>query len=209
MTCLSKRSLSLLSEVNPADVLGKEPESEGASVAAELAVKEQRIRLIEAELTGDGHDIPAIVRSLRSLSDECNGLRKRLAEIRQKEANPRSVAWAETLSLLDVAKDEASRLRLRELLRTIVEEVWILIVPRKSHRLAAVQVYFRGDGRRDYLIHYQSAGHCREGGWSARSLPSDVSPKDLDLRRKKDVKGLEKMLGAIDLDLLVKAMREG
>ncbi|MGD0039432.1 MAG: recombinase family protein, partial [Isosphaeraceae bacterium] len=34
--------LSLLKEVNPADVLGKEPQSESAAVAADLAVKDQR-----------------------------------------------------------------------------------------------------------------------------------------------------------------------
>jgi DNA invertase Pin-like site-specific DNA recombinase len=200
--------LKLLKEVNPADVLGREPESESAAVAAELAAKEQRMRQIEAELTGDGDDVPTLVRVVRSLSGECDGLRKRLAAIRQKEANPRSVAWSEALTLIDVAKDESQRLRLRELLRTIIEEIWILIVPRQSHRLAAVQIYFRGDGRRDYLIHYQSAGYRRAGGWWAGSLPSKIAPSDLDLRRKKDVRDLTKTLAAIDVDLLTAAMRE-
>ena len=200
--------LSLLSEVNPADVLGKEPESESAAVAAELAVKEQRSRQIEAELTGDDDDVPALVRVLRKLTDDCKALRQRLAVLRQKESNPRGVAWAETMTLLSVATDESHRLRLRELLRTIVEEIWILIVPRRSHRLAAVQVYFRGDGRRDYLIHYQAAGHCRSGGWSARSLPSAITSEDLDLRRKPDVDELTKMLATIDIGLLADAMRD-
>jgi hypothetical protein len=200
--------LSLLKEVNPADVLGKEPESESTAVAAELAIKEQRSRQIEAELAGDGDDVPALVRVLRKLDDDCSDLRKRLVALRQKESNPREVAWAETLTLLDVAQDEANRLRLRELLRTIVEEIWILIVPRRSHRLAAVQVYFRGDGRRDYLIHYQAKAYRRKGGWSARSLPSAIAPEDLDLRRKQDVEELTKMLSALDIDLLADAMRQ-
>ena len=51
--------LSLLREVNPADVIGKEPASESTTVAGELAAKEQRIRQIQAELTGEGEDIPA------------------------------------------------------------------------------------------------------------------------------------------------------
>jgi len=200
--------LTLLKEVNPADVLGKEPESESASVAAELAAKEQRIRQIEAELTGDADDVPSLVRVIRSLSGECDALRKRLVSLRQKESNPQGLAWAETLPLLDVAKDEPSRLRLRDLLRTIIEEIRVLIVPRASHRLAAVQVYFVGDGRRDYLIHHQAPGNGRAGGWEACSLPPGVAPDGLDLRRQADVADLAKMLGSIDVDLLVKAMQE-
>jgi DNA invertase Pin-like site-specific DNA recombinase len=201
--------LSLLKEVNPADVLGKEPERESASVAAELAVKEGRLRQIEAELTGDGDDVPVLVRAARSLSAECDVLRRRLATLRQQESNPRSVAWSETQSLLDVAKDETGRLRLRELLRTIIEEIWILIVPRRSYRLAAVQVYFAGDGRRDYLIWYKAAGHGRKGDFDKGTLPPRFTPRAaLDLRDKRLATSFKKTLEAIDLDLLVKAMQE-
>jgi hypothetical protein len=198
--------LSLLREVNPADVLGKPVESESAVVAAELAVKEQRSRQIEAELSGDEDDIPGLVRVLRKLDEHCQALRKRLATLRQQESNPRSVAWAETLTLLDVAKDEANRLRLRELLRTIVAEIWVLIVPRRSHRLCVVQVYFTGGERRDYLIHYKAAGYCREGSWSAKSLAGDLSARKLDLRNQKDADALSQTLQSIDLSLLARAM---
>jgi hypothetical protein len=198
--------LSLLSEVNPADVIGKEPESESSVVAAELAIREQRVRQIEAELTGDGDDIPALVRVLRSLSVECDALRKKLVTLRQKESNPRGIAWAEALTLLDVAKDEAPRLRLRELLRTIIEEISVLIVPRRSHRLAAIQLRFLGDGSRDYLIWYQAAANGRAGGWLARSLPGEVAKVGLDLRRKQDVKQLTKVLETIDINLLIEVM---
>jgi DNA invertase Pin-like site-specific DNA recombinase len=200
--------LSLLREINPRDVLGKEPEGESVIVAAELAVKEQRLRQVEAELTGDDGDVPSIMRSLRSLSAECAGLRKRLAEIRARESNPRSVQWAEMLSLLDTAKDEHNRIRLRELLRRNIDEIRVLIIPRRSHRLAAVQVFFTDDGRRDYLIHYQSAGHGRKGSSCASSFKGDIKPRDLDLRRKGDVRALTKTLGTIDIASLVEAMRE-
>jgi hypothetical protein len=201
--------LSLLKEVNPADVLGREPKSETSSIAADLAAKEQRARQIEAELAGDEGDVPSLARVLRKLDEECASLKKRLAEARQKESNPRSVAWAETLTLLDVAKDEASRLRLRELIRTIITEIWVLIVPRASHRLAAVQVYFEGDGHRDYLIHYQSAGHGRKSGWRACSLPPGIGPADLDLRRAASAGELRKLLSEIDIKLFTDAMRGG
>jgi DNA invertase Pin-like site-specific DNA recombinase len=199
--------LSLLKEVNPADVLGKEPESESAAVAAELAVKEQRMRLIEAELVGDEGDVPVLIRSARKLSEECDGLRKRLAAIRQKEANPRGVAWSEALTLLDVAKDETGRLRLRELLRTIIEEMWILIVPRRSHRFAAIQVHFAGDGRRNFLVWYKAAGHGRKGDWAAVSAREDLVPGKLDLSRRTDAAALSKLLVAADIDVLVRRIK--
>jgi hypothetical protein len=202
-----KAVLWFLKEVNPADVLGREPESESVILAAELAVKEQRMRMIEAELIGDGDDIPTLVRVVRSLSAECDVLRKRLAVIRQKEANPRSVAWSEALTLINVAKDEANRLRLRDLIHSIVEEIWVLVVPRQPHRLAAVQIYFQGDGRRDYLIHYQAAGYHRAGDWSAGSLRSEIAPSDLDLRRKADVKALQKRLSEVNIEVLVSRIK--
>jgi hypothetical protein len=199
--------LGLLKEVDPADVLGKEPERESASVASELAVKEGRLREIEAELTGDGDDVPVLVRAVRSLSAECDVLRRRLATLRQQESNPRSVAWSETQSLLDVAKDETGRLRLRELLRTIIEEIRVLIVPRRSHRFAALQIHFAGDGRRNYLIWYQAAGHCREGDWAAVSAREEIMPEGLDLHRKTDVKALAKRLSEVDIEVLVRRIK--
>jgi DNA invertase Pin-like site-specific DNA recombinase len=198
--------LSLLKEVNPADVLGKEPESESVDVAKDLAIKEQRARQIEAELAGDDGDVPSLARVLRKLDEECVALRKRLADLRQKEANPRSMAWTEASTLLDVAESETSRIRLRELIRTMVEEIWVLIVPRRSHRFAAVQVFFAGGGRRDYLIHYQAAGYCRGGGWCACSLMGDIGPNDLDLRRDRDVRDLRTTLETADVASLVEAM---
>jgi DNA invertase Pin-like site-specific DNA recombinase len=199
--------LKLLKEVNVADVIGKQPPSESASIAAELAVKESRSRQIEAELMNDETEVPALVRVLRSLNEECTALRKRLAEIRQRESNPLSLAWTEALSLIDVAQDEVHRLRLRELLRTLVEEILILVVPRGSHRFCTVQVFFRGDGRRDYLIHSQAKSRCCAGNSCAGSLPSDIAPDDLDLRRKRDVLSLTKMLRTIPIDDLIEDMR--
>jgi hypothetical protein len=200
--------LSLLREVNPADVLGKQPKSELAAVNAEVAGLEQQSRRVEAEMI-EGGDVPALARVLRELHERLKRARKRQAEIRQQEANPRGVAWAEAQTLLDVAKDEPTRLRLREKLRAIISEIWVLIVPRRPHRLAIIQVFFEGDGRRDYLIHYRSAAFSCKGGWCACSLPSEIAPGDLDLRRKPDAEELMNMLSAVDIGLLVNAMKGG
>jgi hypothetical protein len=198
--------LSLLKEVDPADVLGGEPEGESTAVAAELAIKEQRARLVEAELAGDEGDVPALARVLRRLDSECRGLRRRLAEARQRERNPLSVAWAEMRSLLDVATTEKHRLRLRELLRDMIEEILVLITPRRSHRLCVIQIFFRDGGCRDMLIHYRSAARGREGFWCARSLKHSILTGKLDLHDKNAVSALSETLRSIDLGLLVDAM---
>jgi DNA invertase Pin-like site-specific DNA recombinase len=195
--------LALLKEINPADVLGQKAESKSFALGSELAGKEQRVRLIEDEIATGG-DIPALTRILRRLSEECDGLRKDLAVARQEESGSATVAWAEAMTLIDAAKTEGARLRLREQLRIMIEEIVVLVVPRRSHRLAAVQIFFRGGRRRDYLVHYWAAGHGRKGGWRARSLPGEIRPKDLDLRRKGDVQKLAKTLGKIDLKELAK-----
>jgi hypothetical protein len=89
---------------------------------------------------------------------------------------------------------------------TIIESIWVLIVPRKSHRLCAVQIFFNGGERRDYLIHYQAAAYCRAGSWSARSLKHDLPAGKLDLRDREHVDALSQMLLEIDLNLLNRAM---
>jgi DNA invertase Pin-like site-specific DNA recombinase len=198
--------LSLLKEVNPADVLGKRPEGKAVVLQAELARWEQRLRQAQAAMVEGDDDVAVIVQSVRDLDARCKGLRKELAMARQQEANPRATAWAEAQSLLDIAVDEPGRLRLREKLRAIIESIWVLIVPRRPHRLAGVQVFFDGDGRRDYLIYYRSAAFSRPGVWRACSLPAEIAPSDLDLRRKPDAEGLAKMLSTIDVDLLAGAM---
>src|SRR5262249_15030155 len=191
--------LSWLREVKAADVIGKEPPSESATLAEELRAHERRQAEVEAELTGDGEDVPGLVRVLRALEDKRQELVKRLAAAQQKESNPRDRAWAEAKTLLDLATDEPTRLRLRGLLSAMVEGVWVLIVPRTPWRLAAVQLYFTGDGHRDYLIVNKAAGRWRAGGWWARSLAAVAGPADLDLSDRDHAARLEKVLSGLDL----------
>jgi hypothetical protein len=150
---------------------------------------------------------PALFRRLRQKESEQQELSTKLAEARLRERDPKSAAFAEMVTLVDIATSEQHRLRLRELLRTIIESIWILIVPRRSHRLCAAQVFFEGGGRRDYLIHYQAAAHCRPGGWCTCSLPAEVRPGDLDFRREADAGELRALLSEIDITLLTDAMR--
>jgi DNA invertase Pin-like site-specific DNA recombinase len=186
--------LSCLRELNPAEVIGEEPEGESTALALELVGVEQRLKTLEEELTGEGSEVPTLIRAVKVLEVKRQDLQQRLAVARQREANPRSVAWAEAKGLLEVAHDEESRLRLRSLLRGIIESVWMVVVPRRSHRVAAVQVYFTGGGRRSYWIHYWSAGYCRSGGWRVRSYRSEYAVDPIgesDLRDLDEAWGVE------------------
>jgi DNA invertase Pin-like site-specific DNA recombinase len=189
--------LSLLREVKPVDVIGEAPESESTALAREHAALQARISQGEEEADRAGDNAAPILRLLAKWETERQEVLRRLAAAKHKESNPPGVAWAEVKTLLDAAQDEQTRLRLRLFLRNIVQDIWVLIVPRASHRLAALQVNFVDGPSRHYAIHYWSAGYCRKGGWE---VLSNVAPADaLDLRRPAHVARLEKMLTHIDL----------
>jgi DNA invertase Pin-like site-specific DNA recombinase len=114
---------------------------------------------------------------------------------------------------LAAIRGQEVRLRLRSALRRIVDSIWMLVVPRGDARLAAVQILFTGGQRhRDYLIlHRPARGNGRvykPPQWSARSLAEVTAADGLDLRKKQDAAGLERLLATIDLETLAQAMRQ-
>src|SRR5262249_7197914 len=153
--------LSLLAEVDPAEVLGQtEGPDEVLTLSGELAQVEAKIAELEAELLKG--DVAALARVLRAQEDRKRDLATRLAQARRKAAHPLSEAWGEAKSLLEALKSapdpEDARLRLRGALRRIVDSFWLLIVPRGRDRLCAVQVWFQGSGScRNYLILHRPA----------------------------------------------------
>jgi DNA invertase Pin-like site-specific DNA recombinase len=206
--------LSLLAEVNPHDILnGGDGPDESLVLAGELAQVEASIALIVADMDTHGES-PALFRRLRAKEEQQRTLVVKLAEARQKAAHPLSEAWGEAqtlLSAVDNAPDPSdARLRLRSILRRVIDSVWVLVVPRGRQRLCAVQVWFaKGEKHRDYIIlHRTPRGnqHGRaEGGWRAHSLADVADPAALDLRKPGDAAGLERVLGTLDLGRFLKA----
>jgi DNA invertase Pin-like site-specific DNA recombinase len=204
--------LGLLREIDPDDIInGDEAPDEIQVLAGQLAGVRSSIALIEAELNEHGES-PALFRRLRAKEDEERALASRLAEAQQKAAHPLSESWDEAKTLLGAVDGAAGpadvRLRLRSALRRVVQEIWMLIVPRGKDRLAAVQVFFNTnrDGeyrRRDYVIYHRSDrnnGKVRKAGvWGAWSLNELIGPGDFDLREKADVAAMEAELAEIDL----------
>jgi DNA invertase Pin-like site-specific DNA recombinase len=199
--------LSLLAEVDPRDVLGKDSGPDEVLVlSGDLARTEAKIAELEAELLNG--DVAAIARVLRQQEARRAELATRLAEARQKSANPLSESWGEARSLmnaLDAAPDpDDARLRLRSVLRRVIEDIRLLVVPRGHDRLAAVQVWFVGDGCRSYLLYHRPTrangkGGRQEGRWWARSFADVAVPGELDLRDREHADRLEAVLAGLDL----------
>jgi DNA invertase Pin-like site-specific DNA recombinase len=202
--------LSLLAEIDPAEIVGdRRTTGRVAALAGQLAEAEGKIAALEAELLQG--DVPAIARVLRGLEATRRDLAARLAEAKAEAAHPLAESWGEARSLaeaLDSAPDpEDARTRLRMLLRRLVSEGWLLVVRRGLVQLAALQLYFSGDGKRDFLIYHRRAFHAgcgrREAEWRARSFAEgELVPGGLDLRKPSHVKRLERVLLTLDLSSL-------
>ena len=205
--------LHLLAEIDPREVIGgiAEPD-ESASLAGEIATVEAKIADLEAALL-DGDSV-SVAKVLRAQETKLADLKAKLAEANQKAAHPLADSWGETKTLagiLEGAEDETdTRLRIRAALRRIVESITLLIVPRGSTRLAAVQIRFIGGERRDYLIVHQAGKGNKDSRvparWDARSANWPAKGKgrghELDLRDKKDVADLQALMEKIDLETL-------
>jgi DNA invertase Pin-like site-specific DNA recombinase len=199
--------LSCLREVDPRDVLPQEDggQDKALVLAGRLAELEAEIDKVKDRLQARYSDAVADV--LERHEDEHKALVAQMDEASREAASPLGAAWGECLSLLDAvdtAPDaEEARLRLRAALRRIAEGFWCLFLARGSWRVAAVQVWFTGGARRDYLIvHRAATGGAvgeRPSRWWARSLADVAAPGELDLRRPEHARRLEKALAGVDL----------
>jgi DNA invertase Pin-like site-specific DNA recombinase len=202
--------LSCLREINPRDLLPDQKEIDKTlALSGKLAEVEGRIERLKARLKTDD-DLDTLVDAVRELEAKRKRLAQELGRAQQEAASPLAEAWASCRNLaetLDKAPDPAAaRVKLRSAIRRIIEGVWCLFVARGATRLAAVQIWFTGGARRDYLILRQPAkanGSARkEAQWWVRSLATVAKPGDLDLRKRDHARRLEKALaGAVLGDL--------
>jgi DNA invertase Pin-like site-specific DNA recombinase len=180
--------LACLAEIKPADIL---PPGNGAREKVQkLAAEETRItrQLDKLALAMEGdEDLDTLRKAARSLEGQLKDVRAALALAKREAACPLAEGWGRALSLLEALKaapDPAdARTRLRGLLRGLVDEVRLLVVPQGRDRLAVVQLFFRGGGVRHYLLYHRAArGNARArtpAGWRCFSFAAP----GLDLRR--------------------------
>jgi hypothetical protein len=203
--------LSCLHEIDPHDILnGNSGPDDTLALRGQFDAVEDELAEVAAFMSANGFS-QTLGKRITELEAHKDQLAAKLALAREKAAHPLSESWGEAKTLLSrmIAADSSEdvRLRLRSTLRRIVESVWLLVVPRGSIRLCAVQVWFAEVGRhRNYLICHRpskaNASARTEGGWSVRSLASMATPDDLDLRRREDAEALERVLAKIDLSPL-------
>ena len=198
-----------LREVDYRDVMPseKQPRSRASVLRAKLADVRSDVAQLQADLNGGySKALAAVLRDREAAEEE---VAKELQEELARSVRPVEKAWQELPDLADSIQKaddpEAARLRLRTVLRRMIDDIRLLIVRRASWQLRAVQIFFTGGAHRDYLVANQVAGNRRPGGWWARSLDPSLAT-DLDLRDQKIAHGLATTLERIDLNLLTAAM---
>jgi hypothetical protein len=208
--------LAKLVELKAADVM---PEADGSGAVVRLsalyAAKENELREFQKEIDGDPKLLKTLKPTLLRLDAEREQLAAELAEAQREAASPLAETWGEFKSVAELlAKDGGDdlRLRCRAAIRRLVESITVLFTGSKMIRLAAVRVQFRGtDAHRDYLI----VSHSRNGTRKNPPPPEIVSARwdqsaagELDLRDPADAAKVEKFLTAVDVDELVKKLRQ-
>jgi DNA invertase Pin-like site-specific DNA recombinase len=196
--------LGLLKEVSPDDVLPRRGDAPDRAdvLRAQLGNVRSDLAQLQAELKAGFSKALAAV--LRDREAEEERVATELQEELARAARPAEKAWRDLPTLVDMVRkggDEA-RLKLRPVLRRVVEGMHVLIVRRGAWRLCAVQVFFAdGAARRDYLIAYRGAGNGRQERWRAKSLASAL-PAEVDLRKRADAARAEKALAGSDPEAL-------
>jgi DNA invertase Pin-like site-specific DNA recombinase len=203
--------LSMLREIDPREVLPKRDNATDRvlSLTGKLAGLEGRVEKLRAELV-DGGDLAPLVEALRELEAKRLTTAEQLAAAKREAASPASEAWGECRTLLDTLKEspdqDDARLRLRSAIRRIVDSIWCLFMGRGLFRIAAVQLWFRGDGHRDYLIVYRQPlrGPFRDRPAKLWKLSESEGAAlgSLDFRKRADARKLERALADMDLSKL-------
>jgi DNA invertase Pin-like site-specific DNA recombinase len=204
--------LSLLREIDPRQIVPAPPATEVSVLQDEL----NRLRRLKAALMlqlreGDEQGVPEIAEALRQARADEAEVAAKIDENAELTVVPRADRWRDMQSLIDVLdgvpeeEKEDARLRLRAAVRRNVESAWLLIIPKGRDRLCAAQLYFAGDGHRDYLIFskagWANASRRTEGGWQARTLdPSLTRDLALDLRDPSHARRLAEALAGAKVD---------
>jgi DNA invertase Pin-like site-specific DNA recombinase len=219
--------LSSLGEVDLDELLGPAAPDLRPALQAELEdVRARKARIVEAIEDGtiDRADAKSRMDGLKDRESELSG---QLAEAGAQVARPLAGVWREAQTLAE-AKDgtlagllsndetrEDRRLRLRAALRRIVDSIYLLVTNRGRERMAAAQIWFKGEVKTAYRMVYvlytpqkangSGAAPGRWWAWSGEVGGDDAAHAlpFLDLRRKDHVRRTLRNLAdfrAVDLD---------
>jgi hypothetical protein len=151
--------LRALKEVDAADVFGGPPPSDKAArLARELAVARGQLAEIGEGLLKAYSD--TLAKAAQAREAEIAGLVAEEAAARA--TSPPDEALGEAKQLIDALGSADSRARLRSALLRAIESVQCVMAARGRSRLAAVQIHFKGGGRRNYVLAWSP-------GWPTRA----------------------------------------
>jgi DNA invertase Pin-like site-specific DNA recombinase len=208
---LESAVLALLREVDPDEVCGTGGKPDRARVlAGQLEQVEESLARLTADLDEFG-ETPTLLARVRAKDGERTRLKKELDAAAAEALHPLSADWGQCQSLAALLAQSPdptdTRIRLRTVLRRVVEDIRLLVVAKGTSRMAALQIHFTGNGCRSYLVAYRPArsnGKQRvEASWQAHSfVEAGLDPAGLDLRRPEDAAALAQVLQSLDLDAL-------
>jgi len=196
--------LGKLKEINPADVLPWQTDRPSTVdlLRAKLADIRSDIAGLQADLrSGYSKALAAVLRDKEQEEIQIAGeLQDELAA----SVRPAERAWEELPSLVNLIKEhgDEARLRIRSVLRSIIEDARLLLVRRDSYTLAGVQINFQGGAVRHYLVIYRQA--CSQRARDCRTLDFKRTgqkplPAVPDLRDPEQARRFALRLQALDL----------
>lgn len=179
--------LQMLREVNPQDVLPGESK------------KPSRIDVLRAQLKNVRHDIAQLQADLKEayskglaavLRDRETQEEKIGTELQEELARtvkPAARAWEEFPSLVEMIETggDDARMKLRPVLRRVIDEIWLAISPLPhGDRLCVCEVWFSGGKTwRSYSILYRPGRGLKKARWHVRSTSGKGTLKEIQGKR--------------------------
>jgi DNA invertase Pin-like site-specific DNA recombinase len=199
--------LSMLAEVTAAAVGGNDESGRMVeALAGRVAELDTLIRQWAAKMD-DPNTVDIVAAKLAEFNGKRKVLAEELAEAQREAASPLAETWGEFRSLADMMKADPSdelRVKVRAALRRSIDSVHCLFVGTARVRVAAVQVWFRGEAHhRDYLLRHSYTNGKADGRnkWSGRTEVlsfADAEAGPLDLRKRTDVAKVLKVLRSLE-----------
>jgi hypothetical protein len=198
--------LSALRGIKPEDVMPK-----GAGAApGKVAVLKAKLTNVLGDVASLQDDLKggyskAVAAVLRAKEDEAGEVADRLQEELAKESRPVGRAVEELPGLIELVEKEgdAARLRLRPVLRSIVDSVWVVITGRGKERWLSAQVWFTNGCLCRVIIRHRQPmsngkGEPKDGRWDCRSTPHVWSDDGLNVPDLRTPEGAAKELAWLE-----------
>jgi hypothetical protein len=145
--------------VDPSQVLPREP-----GQVSRVDVLRARLKAVRGDLAGLQTDLAegyskTLAALVRAKEAEEERVGQELQDELARTVRSAAAAWQDVPSLVDMIREggDEARLKLRPVLRQVVEGIYVVIVPHGAAHLAYLQVFFTGGQAREYIIYRRQA----------------------------------------------------